>query len=125
MSLWMINLAYIVAALCFGMGLKFMGSPSRARRGNILSSMGMLLAVTVTLFHQDIIDFRMIAIGVIAGSIVGVLAARFVAMTSMPEMVALLNGFGGIASLLVGWLNTLQILKPCTYRHQPRFSWPC
>ncbi len=103
MSLWMINLAYIVAALCFGMGLKFMGSPSRARRGNILSSMGMLLAVTVTLFHQDIIDFRMIAIGVIAGSIVGVLAARFVAMTSMPEMVALLNGFGGIASLLVGW----------------------
>lgn len=103
MSMWMINLAYIIAALCFGMGLKFMGSPGRARRGNILSSMGMLLAVAVTLFHQDIIDFRMIAIGVFAGSIVGVLAARFVAMTSMPEMVALLNGFGGIASLLVGW----------------------
>ncbi|MFH1966030.1 MAG: NAD(P)(+) transhydrogenase (Re/Si-specific) subunit beta [Acidobacteriota bacterium] len=103
MSIWIINLAYIFAALCFGMGLKFMGSPSRARRGNLLSSMGMLLAVSVTLFHQDIIDFRMISISILAGSIVGVVAARFVAMTSMPEMVALLNGFGGIASLLVGW----------------------
>ncbi len=107
MSIWMINLAYIIAALCFGLGLKFMGSPSKARKGNLISSFGMLLAVTVTLFHQDIIDFRMIAVGIVAGSIVGVLAARFVAMTSMPEMVALLNGFGGIASLLVGWAEYL------------------
>jgi len=102
-SSWIINLAYIVSALCFGLGLKFMGSPVRARQGNLISSFGMLLAVVVTLFHQDIIDFRMIAVGVLAGTIVGVLAARLVAMTSMPEMVALLNGFGGIASLLVGW----------------------
>jgi len=102
-SIWMINLAYIVSALCFGLGLKFLGSPATARRGNLISSIGMLLAVVVTLFHQDIIDFRMIAIGVLAGALVGLLAARFVAMTSMPEMVALLNGFGGIASLLVGW----------------------
>jgi proton-translocating NAD(P)+ transhydrogenase subunit beta len=106
-SAWIINLAYIVSALLFGMGLKFMGSPDRARRGNMLSSLGMLLAVSVTLFHQSIIDFRMIAIGIIAGAIVGILAARFVAMTSMPEMVALLNGFGGIASLLVGWAEYL------------------
>ena len=99
----MINLAYIVSAMCFGIGLKFMGSPSTARRGNFISSIGMLLAVTVTLFHQDIIDFKLIAVGVFAGAVVGILAARLVAMTSMPEMVALLNGFGGIASLLVGW----------------------
>jgi len=99
----MINLAYIVSALCFGMGLKFLGSPDTARRGNLISSFGMLLAVVVTLFHQDIIDFKLIAVGVLAGAVVGLLAARFVAMTSMPEMVALLNGFGGIASLFVGW----------------------
>ncbi len=103
MSTGIINLAYIVSALCFGMGLKFMGSPATARRGNLLSAMGMLLAITVTLFHQDIIDFRLIAAGIAAGAVVGILAARLVAMTSMPEMVALLNGFGGIASLLVGW----------------------
>ena len=103
MSSGIINLVYIFSALCFGMGLKLMGSPTTARRGNLLSAIGMLMAVSVTLFHQDIIDFRMIAAGVAAGAIVGVLAARLVAMTSMPEMVALLNGFGGIASLLVGW----------------------
>lgn len=103
MSMGLINLAYIISALCFGLGLKFMGSPSTSRRGNLISSLGMLLAITVTLFHQDIIDFRFIAVGILAGAVVGILAARLVAMTSMPEMVALLNGFGGIASLLVGW----------------------
>lgn len=95
--------AYIVSALLFGLGLKLLSSPATARRGNLLSALGMLLAIVVTLFSQQIIDFRFIAIGIVLGSIIGVLAARLVAMTAMPEMVALLNGFGGIASLLVGW----------------------
>ncbi len=97
------NLAYIVSAILFIYGLKELSSPATARRGNIISSVGMLIAVTVTLLAQGIIDFRWIAVGVIIGAIIGVFAARIVAMTAMPEMVALFNGFGGLASLLVGW----------------------
>ncbi len=97
------NLAYIVSAILFIYGLKELSSPATARRGNIISSVGMLIAVSVTLLAQGIIDFRWIAIGVIVGAIIGVFAARIVAMTAMPEMVALFNGFGGLASLLVGW----------------------
>ncbi|MEJ2082568.1 MAG: NAD(P)(+) transhydrogenase (Re/Si-specific) subunit beta, partial [Acidobacteriota bacterium] len=98
-----IQLIYVLAALLFGLGLKLLCSPATARRGNLWSAFGMFLAVVATLFYQGIIDFRFIAIGIIIGSIIGILAARFVAMTAMPEMVGLLNGFGGIASLLVGW----------------------
>lgn len=98
-----INSIYIVAALLFALGLKLLSSPETARRGNLLSALGMLLAVVVTLFNQEIVDFRFIVVGIIIGSIIGLLAARLVAMTAMPEMVALLNGFGGIGSLLVGW----------------------
>jgi len=79
-----------------------LGSPETARRGNLLSSSGMLLAVVVTLLDQNIIDYRYIAGALLAGSLVGYFAATKVKMTSMPEMVAIFNGFGGIASLLVG-----------------------
>lgn len=99
----LINLAYIASAILFIFGLKQLSSPETARRGNMISSVGMLIAVVVTLLNQGIVDYRWIAVGVFAGSIVGIFAARTVAMTAMPEMVALFNGFGGLASLLVGW----------------------
>lgn len=98
-----INITYLLAAYLFVLGLKMLSSPETARRGNLLSALGMFLAVVVTLFDQQIIDYRFIAGGIVVGSVIGVVAARLVAMTAMPEMVALLNGFGGIASLLVGW----------------------
>ncbi|MGH9339407.1 MAG: NAD(P)(+) transhydrogenase (Re/Si-specific) subunit beta [Acidobacteriota bacterium] len=98
-----INLIYILSALLFTLGLKMLGSPRTARRGNLISSVGMLIAVVATLFHQEVLDLRWIGVGILTGSVIGVLAARLIAMTAMPEMVALLNGFGGIASLLVGW----------------------
>ncbi len=98
-----IQLTYVLAALLFGLGLMQLSSPETARRGNTLSALGMLLAVVATLFNQGIISYQYIVIGILIGSIIGVLAARYVGMTAMPEMVALLNGFGGIASLLVGW----------------------
>ena len=97
------NFSYIVAALLFIVGLKMLGSPATARRGNWLSSVGMLVAVTAGLFNNGIITYDWIIVGMIVGAIIGATAARLVAMTSMPEMVALFNGFGGIASLLVGW----------------------
>ncbi|MCK4508967.1 MAG: NAD(P)(+) transhydrogenase (Re/Si-specific) subunit beta, partial [Desulfuromonadales bacterium] len=107
-TIMLINLSYIVAAVLFILGLKLLGSPATARRGNMLSALGMLLAVVVTLLDQAIIDYRWILLGMVIGSVVGALTARLVAMTAMPEMVALFNGFGGIASLLVGWVALAQ-----------------
>ena len=98
-----VNLAYIAAAVLFVFGLKMLGSPATARRGNALSAGGMLIAVVATLLGQGIVELHWIAVAALAGAVVGALAARLVAMTAMPEMVALFNGSGGIASLLVGW----------------------
>ena len=97
-----VNLIYILAAMLFIFGLKMLGSPETARRGNLVSASGMFLAVVVTLLDQSIIDFSFILIGVCIVSLIGFFAATRVKMTAMPEMVALFNGFGGIASLLVG-----------------------
>jgi NAD(P) transhydrogenase subunit beta len=103
MSEQLINLAYIVAAILFIYGLKQLGSPATARRGNLLSSVGMLIAIVVTLLSKQILEFEWIIGAAVAGALIGFFAARLIAMTSMPEMVALFNGSGGIASLLVGW----------------------
>ncbi|RJP57283.1 MAG: NAD(P)(+) transhydrogenase (Re/Si-specific) subunit beta [Candidatus Auribacter fodinae] len=99
----LINFAYIAAAIMFIFGLKMLSSPATARKGNLISAFGMFLAVIITLLDKSIISYEFIAIGIAAGSVIGFFAARLVAMTRMPEMVALFNGFGGIASLLVGW----------------------
>lgn len=98
----LINITYIVAALLFAVGLKMLSSPATARKGNLLSAVSMLLAVIATLLTKGL-TFQWIIIGGLVGTVLGVMAARLIAMTAMPEMVALLNGSGGIASLLVGW----------------------
>ena len=85
------------------MGLKMLGHPSKARRGNFISGIGMFLAIIITLLDQEIISFEWILTGIAVGIIIGVFLARTVAMTSMPEMVAFFNGLGGAASVLVGW----------------------
>lgn len=103
MSIELINIWYIVAAALFIFGLKQLGSPATAVRGNLLSSIAMLIAIAVTLFNAQILSFQWILIAAAIGAIIGAVAAQKVAMTSMPEMVALFNGSGGIASLLVGW----------------------
>ena len=103
MSPVLINTIYIAAAALFIFGLKQLGSPATAVRGNLLSAIGMFLAVVVTLFSRDILEFQWIAAAAAVGAIIGAVAAQRIAMTSMPEMVALFNGSGGIASLLVGW----------------------
>ena len=99
----LIQFSFVVAAALFIYGLKQLGSPATARRGNLISSIGMLIAIVSALVDQGIVEYQFILIGIALGAIVGVAAARLVQMTSMPEMVALFNGFGGMASLLVGW----------------------
>ncbi len=96
----LINLAYLVAAVLFILGLKGLGSPKTAVRGNMLGAVGMLIAVVATLVKKDL-SFGWIIAGIVIGSGIGAYVARTVKMTAMPEMVGLLNGFGGAASLLV------------------------
>jgi len=102
------QLLYLLAAVLFVIGLKRLGSPLTARNGNRLSGVGMLIAIAVTLFDRGILSFEAIAVGIFIGSALGFWMARAVKMTSMPQMVALLNGFGGGSSLLVGGAEFLK-----------------
>ena len=95
------QIGYLVSAALFIFGLKGLAHPRTAVRGNMLGSIGMLLAVLVTLFDQQIVSFTAIIAGVVLGSLIGLVLATKVEMTSMPQLVALFNGFGGIASVLV------------------------
>ncbi len=96
------DLGYIAASILFILGLKMLSRPESAKRGNLVSSLGMLIAICITLFAHGL-SFTWIAAGLAIGAVIGATAARVVKMTAMPEMVALFNGFGGAASLLVGW----------------------
>ena len=103
MTLELINLFYVASAALFIFGLKQLSSPATAVRGNMLSSLAMLIAIVATLTGNNILPWEWIIISIAIGAVIGGLAAQKVAMTSMPEMVALFNGSGGIASLLVAW----------------------
>ncbi len=96
-----VQLAYLASVACFIVGLKKLSSPKTARRGNLLASIAMLVAIVATLAHSDIISFTWIIVGMIVGGAVGAVAAIRVQMTGMPELVALFNGSGGFASALV------------------------
>jgi H+-translocating NAD(P) transhydrogenase subunit beta len=93
---------YIIAAGLFVVGLKMLSSPDTARRGNVVSAVGMLIAIVATLIKGDL-SFTWIIAGIVVGSGIGAVSAYRVKMTAMPEMVGLFNGFGGLASMLVGW----------------------
>jgi H+-translocating NAD(P) transhydrogenase subunit beta len=96
-----IQLSYLVAASLFIVGLKQLGSPATARQGNVVAAIGMFIAIVGTLLEKQVISYELIVVGIIVGSILGTIMAKTVAMTDMPQMVGLLNGFGGAASALV------------------------
>ena len=96
-----IPLAYLASAVLFILGIKRLSHPETAAGGNRLAAIGMLLAVIATLLDRAILDFTWIVAGLAVGGLVGVVMARTVKMTAMPEMVAVFNGFGGAASGLV------------------------
>jgi proton-translocating NAD(P)+ transhydrogenase subunit beta len=108
-----VKLAYLLSAVLFIMGLKGLGHPRTAVRGNQLGALGMLIAVVVTLLAQGL-SYQYIAIGIAIGALIGAIAAVKVQMTSMPEMVALFNGFGGGASVLVAGAAYLVSMKAGT-----------
>jgi NAD(P) transhydrogenase subunit beta len=92
---------YLLSTILFIFGIKRLSKVKTARRGNALAAVGMLLAIIGALLELGVVDYRWIAGGIVIGTIIGLLFAIRVQMTSMPEMVALFNGFGGIASALV------------------------
>ena len=97
----LIAAAYLAAAVLFILGLKGLTHPRTAVRGNLLGACGMLLAVIATLLSRQILSFELILAGVVAGALVGGVLAVRIEMTAMPQLVALFNGFGGVASVLV------------------------
>ncbi|WP_412972599.1 NAD(P)(+) transhydrogenase (Re/Si-specific) subunit beta [Glaciecola sp. MF2-115] len=98
---FIINAVYVLSAALFILGLKLLSHPLTARRGNMLSALGMLVAICVTLIDQNILAYEWILAAILAGSAVGAFIAKKVQLTEMPELVSLLNGVGGLASLLV------------------------
>ena len=101
MTEFLINVGYLIAAILFIFGLKGLTHPRTAVRGNLLGACGMLLAIVITLTDHRIVSFEIILAGVILGAAIGAVLALKIEMTAMPELVALFNGFGGIASVLV------------------------
>ena len=112
-----VNFIYLVAGILFILGIKGLTKPSTAVRGNMLSALGMLLAVVVTLVNINTIDFSYIVAGVLVGGAVGATMALRIQMTSMPQMVALLNGFGGGASLTIALAEyfTVSAVAPSSF----------
>lgn len=94
-----IQLAYLLASILFIMGIKLLGKTKDARKGNMLSAIGMLVAIVATLITLDILSFVEIFSCMLIGGAIGLYYAKKVEMTQIPEMVALFNGFGGLASL--------------------------
>ena len=105
-----LKIAYLITAILFIVGLKFLSSPKSARRGNILAMAGMLIAVVATGFDTHILSWTDIVIGAVIGAPIGFISARLVKMTAMPQMVALFNGAGGGAAALVSGGEFLRIL---------------
>ena len=95
------NISYVLASVLFILGIKKLSHPKTARNGNSLAALGMLVAIVSTLLAYEMIDYQMIFIGMIIGTIIGALFAQKVEMTQMPQMVAIFNGFGGSASALI------------------------
>jgi NAD(P) transhydrogenase subunit beta len=96
-----IDISYLISSIFFILGIKELSSPKTARRGNLYAAIGMLIAIVVTLLDKHVLTYEWIIIGIIIGSGIGAIMALKVKMTGMPQMVGMLNGFGGGASTLV------------------------
>lgn len=94
-------LVYLVATILFILGLKGLSSPKTAMRGNLLAMLGMALAVGITLMNPEVKNFTWILVGLAGGAAVGVAIALKISMTAMPQLVAALHSFVGLAAVLV------------------------
>ncbi len=97
----LINIAYLISAVCFIIGLKLLGSPATARRGNQIAAVGMAVAMVATFFMPGMTNQLLILVALVIGAAIAVFPARTVKMTAMPQMVAIFNGMGGATAALI------------------------
>ncbi len=104
-----LSIIYLITTIAFVIGLKMLGHPQTAKKGNLISGIGMGLAIVATIFLHDFevpsINYILIGAALLIGSVIGYLIAMKVAMTKMPELVSLFNGFGGGSALLIGLIE--------------------
>ena len=96
-----IEVVYLIASALFILSLRWMSSPTTARRGVLAGEIGMLLAICGTLLHHDIVDYKWIAVALVLGTIIGIPLGK-VAMTAVPQRTALSHAFGALCVTLVG-----------------------
>ena len=103
----LLTISYLIASVTFILGLKMLSDPKTARNGNLLSAAGMTVAILATIFlysdedGQKLGNYLWIFGGILIGSVIGVLAAKKVKMTAMPQMVSIFNGMGGACAALI------------------------
>ena len=107
-----VGLLYLVTIVCFIVALKFLSSPKHARKGNWVGGAGMLVAIATTLLLDGIGNWGLMVAGLVVGTVVGVVGARTVRMTAMPQMVAIFNGVGGGAAALVALAEWHNVADP-------------
>ena len=109
LNLSLLEICYLIASVTFVIGLKFMGNPKTARRGNLIGAFGMTVAIvgTILLHDQKVppIIYGLIVLAILIGTIIGWLTAKKVAMTKMPELVSLFNGMGGACAALISLIE--------------------
>ncbi len=117
MQAHILQISYLIASVTFILGLKFLGNPTTARKGNLIAAFGMGLAIFATIFlYTDSVgnhlrNLPFIFAGLLLGTIVGWLAAKKVQMTAMPEMVSLFNGMGGACAMLISIIEFQHITQ--------------
>ena len=117
MGEYILEISYLIASICYILGLKMMAGPKTARNGNLLAAFGMTLAIfaTIFLYRNDeglkLSNHLWIFGGIIVGAVIGWLAAVKVQMTAMPQMVSLFNGMGGACAALIGLVEFPKALE--------------
>ncbi len=110
----LLEISYLVASLTFILGLKMLSHPETARKGNLLAAFGMLLAILATLaLYQSYdpgkhINYGLMALGLLGGSVIGTIMAKKIKMTAMPQMVSFFNGMGGACAALIAIIEFQQ-----------------
>ena len=117
-----IQIVYLISAVLFVFGLKFLNSPDTARKGNALAALGMFSAIVITLLDQQILDYSTIIVGIIIGTLIGSILALKIKMTAMPQLVAIFNGFGGGASALIASAAILESFEGITLNLAESFA---
>ena len=117
MSLNILEISYLIASLTFILGLKMLSNPDSARKGNLIAAAGMLIAIIATItLYQDfdsgkLVNYGLIFLGLIIGTVIGTIMAKKVQMTSMPQMVSFFNGMGGACAALIAIIDKLLMVS--------------